>query len=70
MLLTIYDMWMDLWPKIKKKIEDMGIPKPLWSSEAPRRILFKTPPPYPDLLKGNISGKDGEWGEEVRNYIS
>lgn len=49
-------------PPQKKKIEVIGFPKPLWSSEAPRRILFKTPPPYPDPLKGNISGKEGELG--------
>lgn len=47
----------------------MGIPKPLWSSEAPRRILFKTPSSHPDPLKGNISGKEGEWGE-VRNFLT
>ena len=47
----------------------MGIPKSLWSSEAPRRILFKTPSSHPDQLKGNIPGKEGEWGE-VRNFLT
>lgn len=35
---------MKWWPPNLKKPETLSIPRPLWSSELPRRILFKTLP--------------------------